>query len=191
MRNLILMMSVSLDGFIEGPNREIDWHHVDDELHNHFNEELAKMGGFLHGRVTYELMAGFWPTADADPASSRPIKEFARIWREMPKIVYSRTLTHAEWNSTIVRDVVPREVNALKAQPGGDLSLGGADLVASFMKHDLIDEYRIYVHPVLIGKGKPLFAASDKRTNLRLVESRAFGNGVVLLRHRRVDANER
>ena len=185
MRNLIVMMSISLDGFIEGPNREIDWHHVDDELHDHFNEELAKMGAFLHGRVTYELMASFWPTAGADPASTRPIKEFSKIWREMPKIVYSRTLTHAEWNTTIVRDVVPREVLALKAQPGGDLSLGGADIVASFMKHDLIDEYRIYVHPVLIGRGKPLFAASDTRTNLRLVEARAFGNGVVLLRHRR------
>ena len=82
------MLSVSLDGFFEGPNRELDWHLVDDELHQHFNEELGSMGAFLDGRVTYELMAAFWPTADADPSSSGPVAEFARIWREVPKHVY-------------------------------------------------------------------------------------------------------
>ena len=96
MRKIILWMSVSVDGFIEGPGRDIDWHLVDDELHRHFNAELSAMGGFLNGRVTYELMAHFWPTADADPASTAPMREFARIWREMPKIVYSRTLERAD-----------------------------------------------------------------------------------------------
>ena len=91
MRKIILMMSVSLDGFIEGPDRELDWHMVDNELHSHFNEQLGAMGAFLDGRVTYELMAGFWPTADTDPSSTGPMVEFARIWRDMPKIVYSRT----------------------------------------------------------------------------------------------------
>src|SRR5579872_3370139 len=124
MRKVILMMSVSLDGFFEGPDRELDWQLVDDELHEHFNEELGAMSAFLDGRVTYELMAGFWPTADADPASTRAVAEFARIWREMPKIVYSRTLGDAGWNARIVRDVVPEEVIALKAQPGGDMVLG-------------------------------------------------------------------
>ena len=119
MRKVILMMSVSLDGFFEGPDRELDWPLVDDELHTHFNEELAAMGAFLDGRVTYELMAGFWPTADADPASTGLVAEFARIWREIPKIVYSRTLEDAGWNTTIVREVVPDEVMALKALPGG------------------------------------------------------------------------
>ncbi len=89
MRKIILMMSVSVDGFMEGPNREIDWHTVDDELHSHFNDELRAMSAFLSGRVTYELMARFWPTADADPSSTRPMIEFARIWRDMPKIVFS------------------------------------------------------------------------------------------------------
>ena len=186
MRKVILTMSVSLDGFIEGPNREIDWHMVDDELHSHFNEWLAAMGAFLSGRVTYELMAGFWPTADADPSSTGPMVEFARIWRDMPKIVYSTTLEHADWNTTVVRDVVPEEVMALKAQPGGDLALGGADLAAAFMRHDLIDEYRIYVHPIVIGGGKPLFPPSfGVEVVLRLVETRTFGNGVVLLRYER------
>ena len=184
-RKIILMMSVSIDGFIEGPNRELDWHMVDDELHNHFNEQLSAMGAFLSGRVTYELMAEFWPTADTDPSSTGPMVEFARIWREMPKIVYSRTLERADWNARVVRDVVVDEVLELKAQPGGDLVLGGADLAAAFMRLDLIDEYRLYVHPIVLGQGKPLFPASDARINLRLVETRTFGNGVVLLRYER------
>jgi dihydrofolate reductase len=188
MRRIIWMMSVSLDGFMEGPDRELDWHLVDDELHRHFNEQLRPMGGFLDGRVTYELMAAYWPTADADPASSEPVREFARLWREMPKIVYSRTLEKADCNTSVVRDVVPEEVMALKAQPGGDLVLGGADLAATFLRHDLIDEFRLYVHPVVIGRGKPMFAAPDARIALELAEIRAFGNGVALLRYLRPDA---
>jgi dihydrofolate reductase len=179
------MMSVSLDGFFEGPNRELDWQMVDDELHNHFNQLLGAMGAFLDGRVTYELMAGFWPTADTDPSSTGPMVEFARIWREMPKIVYSRTLERADWNATVLRDVVAEEVRELKAQPGGDLVLGGADLAATFMRHDLIDEYRLYVHPIVIGQGKPMFQPSGAKLQLRLAETRTFGNGVVLLRYER------
>ena len=185
MRRIILMMSVSLDGFIEGPDRELDWHRVDDELHRHFNEQLGAMGAFMSGRVTYELMAGFWPTADSDPSSTGPMVEFARIWRDMPKIVFSRTLERADWNTTVVRDVDPNQVRELKAQPGGDLVLGGADIAAAFMRHDLIDEYRLYVHPVVIGRGKPLFPAADTKLDLQLAEARTFGNGVVLLRYQR------
>jgi dihydrofolate reductase len=185
MRKLIFMMSVSLDGFFEGPDGELDWHLVDDELLGHFNEELGAMGAFLDGRVTYELMAAVWPAADADPASTPLMAEFARIWVDMPKIVYSRTLQRAGRNATIVRDVVPGEVMELKAQPGGDLMLGGADLTAAFMRHDLIDEYRFYVHPVIIGRGRPLFRPADIRIDLRLAGTRTFGNGVVLLRYQR------
>jgi len=177
------MISVSVDGYMEGPNRELDWHLVDDELHRHFNEELSTAGAFLEGRVTYELMAEFWPTADEDPESAEPIVEFAGIWRDMPKIVFSRTLERADWNTTVVRDVVPEEMLALKAEPGGDLVLGGSDLAATFMEHDLIDEVRLYVHPVVIGRGKPMLRPSDAWIDLRLVENRAFGNGVVLLRY--------
>jgi dihydrofolate reductase len=100
----------------------------------------------------------------------------------MPKIVYSTTLEEAGWNTTIVRDVVAKEVIELKSEPGGDLVLSGADISATFMQHDLIDEYRLYVHPVVIGRGKRLFP-SDARFDLRLAETRAFGNGVVLLRY--------
>lgn len=126
MRKIIMQMSVSLDGYFEGPDREIDWHLVDEELHLHMNERLKVMGGFLSGRVSHELMAAYWPTADADPQSSPAVAEFAGIWRDMPKFVYSRTLERADWNATIVRDVVAEEVRELKARPGGDLVLGGA-----------------------------------------------------------------
>jgi dihydrofolate reductase len=185
MRKIVLMMSVSVDGYIEGPNREIDWHLVDDELHWEFNRQLREMGAFLSGRVTWELMAGFWPTADQDPDSTPPMVEFSRIWRDTPKIVYSRTLQEAGWNTEVVRDVVAEEVRQLKAEPGGDLALGGAEVAAAFLAQDLVDEYRIYVHPVRIGRGKPLFAPSDTRAQLELASTHAFGNGVVLLHYRR------
>jgi dihydrofolate reductase len=183
MRKIISMMSVSVDGFIEGPDRDLSWHLVDEEVHTHFNQEISAMGGFLDGRVTYEMMADFWPTADADPANAGPVAEFAGIWRDMPKIVYSRTLERADWNTTVVHDVVASEVLELKAAPGGDLMVGGADLAAAFARLGLIDEYRLYVHPVVIGRGKPMFQPSDSWIHLRLAETRSFGNGVVLLRY--------
>jgi dihydrofolate reductase len=184
-RNIVVMMSVSVDGFMEGPDRELDWQLIDDELHRHFNDQLAGMGMFLDGRVTYELMAAFWPTADQDAASPPPIVEFARIWRDMPKIVFSRTLERAGWNTVVKRDVDPDEMRALKAEPGGDLAVGGADLAAAFMRHDLVDEWWLYVHPVVLGAGKPLFPPSATRLPLRLVETKTFGSGVVLLRYDR------
>jgi len=183
MRNIVLQMSVSIDGYMEGPGRDISWHLVDDELHWYLNETLRDMGGFLSGRVGYELMAGHWPTADQEPQATAPMVEFAGIWREMPKIVYSRSLKHADWNTRIVRDVVPDEVRALKAQPGGDLVLSGARIAEPFLRYGLVDEIRLYVHPVLLGRGTPLFPQGLPLTELRLVESRTFGNGVVLMRH--------
>ena len=187
-RRIIFMMSVSLDGFMEGPDRELDWQRVDAELHGHFNEWLAAAGAFLDGRVTYELMAGFWPTADRDPAATPTMAEFARIWREMPKIVYSRSLSPEAlgWNTTLARSVEVDDIERLKASPGGDLVVGGAELAAEFMRHDLIDEYRVYVHPVLIGRGKRMFLDPSVKASLTLAESRVFGNGVVLLRYRRL-----
>jgi dihydrofolate reductase len=183
MRKIVFMMSVSIDGFFAGPDGELDWQLVDEELHGHFNDWLRTAGAFLDGRVTYELMAGFWPSVDADPDASPRMAEFAGIWREMPKMVFSRTLDRAEWNTEIRREVDPTEILAMKEQPGGDLVLGGADLAATFMRLGLIDEYRIYVHPKLIGRGKRLFQPSDTQVSLSLTETRPFSNGVVLLRY--------
>lgn len=190
MRKIILMASVSVDGYFEGLDRDISWHSVDEELHQHFNDECRAFGAFLDGRITYELMADYWPTADQDPNSTAVEAEFAGIWRDMPKIVFSRTLTAAGWNTTVMRDVVPEKIAELKAQPGGDLALGGANLAATFMRHGLVDEYRIYVHPVVLGQGqgRPLFEAPDVRMNLKLARTRTFGNGVVLLQYERGEA---
>lgn len=184
MRNIIFFMSVSLDGFFEGPERELGWQTIDDELHQHFNDWLKGMSAFLDGRVSYELMAGYWPTADQDPAAPPAIAEFSRIWRDMPKVVYSKTLERAGWNSTIVREVVADEVRALKAQPGGDMVVGGANLAATFLRLGLVDEVRLYLHPVAIGRGHRLFP-DDLTVKLRLRETRTFTSGVVLLRYER------
>src|SRR3954470_20138212 len=116
MKKAILMLSMSLDGFFEGPNGELDWHLVDKELHQHFNDVLGAMSAFLDGRVTHELMAEYWPAAGQDPESSPTEVEFSRIWCDMPKFVFSRTLEHADWNTTIVSEVVPDEIRAMKAE---------------------------------------------------------------------------
>ncbi|MER8047574.1 dihydrofolate reductase family protein [Streptomyces sp. NPDC094032] len=180
---IVLFAGVSLDGYIEGPDHDIAWHRVDEELHLHFNEQLAAMGRFLSGRRTHQLMTDFWPTADADPESSPATREFAGIWRTMPKTVYSTTLDRADWNTTVVPRVDPAEVRALAASSDGDLTLSGANLAASFRDHDLIDVYQIYVHPVLIGRGTPLLTPTDTFNDLRLDTTRTFPNGVVMLRY--------
>ena len=181
----MVQMSVSLDGFMAGPDGEIDWSLVDDELHQHFNDVLRGAAAFFEGRVVYELMEGYWPTADADPGATATEREFAAIWRDTPKVVFSRTLQQVGPDAELVRDVVPEEVRARVAQVAGPVVVGGAVLAAAFAEHDLVDEYRLYVHPVLLGRGRPMFPPTDRRTALRLLESRAFGNGVVLLRHGR------
>lgn len=185
MSRIVLVTSISVDGYIEGPDRDISWHRVDEEVHQHFNEVLGTMGGFIEGRVTYELMESVWPTADTDPNSGPAEVEFARIWRRTPKIVYSRTLEQVGENATIVREVDVDQVRALKARSHGDLVIGGARLAAEFHRLDLVDEYRIYVHPVLVGDGTPHFSRGGGMRPLRLIETRTFGNGVVLLRHER------
>ncbi|MEW1616412.1 MULTISPECIES: dihydrofolate reductase family protein [unclassified Streptomyces] len=183
MNRIVSSISVSLDGYFEGPDRGIDWHLVDEEVHQHFNDTLRTAGAFLEGRVTYQLMEEFWPTADQDPANAGPMAEFAGIWRDMPKYVYSRTLTSVGPGATLVREVDRDAVCAVRDAAAGDLIVGGADLVETFRRLDLVDEYRIYVHPVLLGRGRPYFGELTGRQGLRLLETRAFGNGVVLLRY--------
>ena len=177
--------SVSLDGYFEGPGHDLSWHLVDEELHAHFNDSLAAMSVFLDGRRTHELMASFWPAMAEDPAAEPVLAEFGRIWVDKPKIVFSRTLEDTRWNTTVRREVDPAEVRALQAEPGGDMVVGGAELVDSFRRLDLIDEYRIFVHPVLVGAGTQLFRDADALTSLELLETKTFGNGVVLLRYGR------
>lgn len=179
---VIYSMQVSLDGYVEGPKGDLDWAIVDKELHRHFNDEERRTDTFLYGRRLYQLMAGYWPTAEEDPATPDYMVEYARIWKSKPKVVFSRTLDRVEWNSRLVREDVVEEVAKLKEQPGRS-SVGGPTLASALIPLGLIDEYRLYVNPVVLGGGKAMFPANGQAISLRLVETREFRSGVVLLRY--------
>lgn len=183
MRKVIYAMSVSLDGFIEAANGDISWSFPDEELHKHFNDREATIDTYLYGRRLYENMAAYWPTADENPLAPKHEIEYARIWRSKPKIVFSKTLDQVGWNARLVRGNIADEVNQLKEQPGKDLSVAGAEIAAAFMQLGLIDEYWLYLHPVVLGGGKPMFRQLRDKINLQFVETRKFGRGVVLLRY--------
>lgn len=185
MRKVIYSFSVSLDGYIEGPDGGIDWASPDEELHRHFNETEREVGAAFYGRRLYENMSGFWPTAAENPSASPQEIEYAGIWKHMPKIVFSKTLDRVGWNSELLRGGIAEKVAAMKAQPGKNMSVGGASLASAFMNLGLIDEFRLYVHPVILGSGKPMFQGVERRIDLRLVETTTFGSGVVLLRYER------
>jgi dihydrofolate reductase len=188
MRNVIYAISVSLDGFIEATNGDLRWSYPDEELHKHFNDRESEIDIHLYGRGLYENMAAFWPTADENPSAPKVEIEYARIWKDMKKIVFSKTLQQVGWNSQLVSGNIAEEVNRLKAQPGKDMSVGGAGIAAAFMHLGLIDEYWLYLHPIVLGGGKPMFPHLRDKINLQLVETRKFGCGVVLLRYRLADA---
>ena len=185
MPNVIYSMGVSLDGFIAGPSGEIDWSAPDEELHRFHNQQARDLGAQFSGRRLYEEMV-YWETADQNPSATQYELEFARIWQNLPKVVFSRTLEKVEGNARLVREVVPDEIARLKEEPGKDLAVGGAGLASTFMKHGLIDEYRLFVSPVVLGGGTPYFPSLDERLSLELVETRTFGSRVVYLRYRSV-----
>ena len=187
MRKVIYAMSVSLDGFIEAPDGDLSWSYPDEELHSHFNAKEAGIGIHLYGRGLYENMAAYWPTADQNPSAPTVEIEYARIWKDMEKIVFSKTLKQVGWNSRLVRGNIAEEVNRLKAQPGKDMSIGGAGLASTFMQLGLIDEFRLYLRSFILGSGKPMFGHLPDKINLRLVEAHTFGSSVVLLRYQRAD----
>ena len=185
MRKVIYSMSVSLDGFIAGPGGEIDWSAPDEELHRFHNERVRELGAHLCGRRLYETMV-YWET---DDPSWGPIEtEFAAIWRPLPKIVFSSTLESVEGNWRLASGGIAEEVAALRDQEpdGKDLEVGGAGLAAAFSSLGLIDEYRLFVSPVVLGAGTPYFPAIEERIELELLETRTFGSRVQYLRYRRV-----
>jgi dihydrofolate reductase len=179
MRNVFLFMMVTLDGFFEGPDHSIDWHNVDKEFNDFAIDQLNEVDTLLFGRVTYEGMARYWPTPIArenDPA-------VAEKMNALPKIVFSRTLDRAEWtNSRLVKENIAEEISKLKQQPGRDLAIfGSANLTMSLLQMGLVDELRLMVNPVVLGKGKPLFEDIHERLNLKLIKTRVFRSGNVLL----------
>jgi dihydrofolate reductase len=179
MRKLTVFNLMTLDGYIAGEGGDISWHHVDEEFQELANAASKSGNTLLFGRVTYELMAGFWPTPEA--IETDPV--VAAGMNKADKIVFSRTLQKADWNNTrLVKDGMLDEVGRLKQGTGKDLTLlGSGSIVAQFAEEGLIDEYQILLNPVAIGKGKTMFEGLKHRLALKLIRTRTFGNGNILL----------
>jgi dihydrofolate reductase len=185
MGTVIFSMGVSLDGFIAGPDGEIDWTAPDEELFQFHVDRTRELGAHLCGRGLYEEML-VWETAPESRWNPREL-EFARIWTALPKVVFSSTLETVQGNARLATGGVAEELATLKQQSGRDLSVGvgGAGFASTLVELDLIDEYRLFVSPVVLGGGTGYFPALDSRTTLELVETRTFGARVVYLRYRR------
>lgn len=180
MRELIYLFNVSLDGFVETADHSLDWTIVDDELHTWFNERTRSLDASLYGRRLYEVMAAYWPTGEDDPAATDAMREFARIWNPMPKIVFSTSLDRVEHNARLVRGDVGVVLDELRREFDGDLAVGGPDLAGQFVRLGLVDRFDLVVHPVVLGAGTPFWPELDAPLRLRLIETRAFSSGVEL-----------
>jgi dihydrofolate reductase len=183
MRSLIYSMTVSLDGFIAAPDGAIGWSVPDEELFRFHTDHVREIGTQLCGRRLYETML-YWEAAEENPLAAQEV-EFAQIWRALPKVVFSTTLENVVGNARLASDGVGEEVSRLKEQPGEDIAVGGAGLARACMEMELIDEWRLFVSPVLLGGGTPYFPTLDKQINLELVETQTFASRVVYLRYRR------
>ena len=177
MRKLFSFNMTSLDGFFEGPGHDINWHNVDEEFNDFAVDQTGSLDMILFGRRTYQLMESYWPT-DAAVADDPQI---AHLLNSLPKIVFSRTLTDADWNNTqLIKDNAAEEIQKIKSQPGKDIAIfGSADLIASLM--DVIDEHRVMIAPILLRSGTPLFKQTGDLLKLKLLNTRSFRNGNILL----------
>ncbi|WP_166677977.1 dihydrofolate reductase family protein [Kribbella kalugense] len=182
---IVVSVQVSLDGRTAGSGGELDWFVVQDELHEHFVTEHSKAGMFLYGRRTYEGMAGYWPTADEDPANDQWLVKYSKLWKSMPKAVFSKTMQYAEWDTTVLPDL--ESLAGPRERTSGDLYLvGSGEVITEFARHDLIDEYQLYVHPVALGAGPSLLEDISKRQGLTLADTQTFDHAVVKLTYRRI-----
>jgi len=185
LRKIIVSERITLDGFITGPNGEMDWmeEFLDEALANYENELQKTADTTLMGRVTYQGFESYWPHVPEDPASPKGLVEYANHLNAMRKIVFSRTLSHVEWNnSTLVREIVPEAIRKLKQEPGRNIVIhGSASIVRTLMKHGLIDRYQLLVYPIVLGSGKPLFQESSQKVKLSLVNTERHPSGVVIL----------
>jgi dihydrofolate reductase len=189
MRSIHLFVMLSLDGYFEGPDHDLSWHNVDDEFNRFAIEQLRETGLILFGRKTYQLMESYWPGAAVDPETSHDDREIAHLMNNAEKIVFSRTLDRVRetenWkNVKLRRKVDPVEIRHLKEMPGRDIWVGTSDLAVSFIKEDLIDEFRFMINPVVVGGGTRIFQGLDRRLDLELTRIRKFQSGNVLMYYR-------
>ncbi|MFD7897210.1 dihydrofolate reductase family protein [Streptomyces sp. NPDC059743] len=184
MRDVTYSMNVSLDGYIVGPDGGFDWTPPDEEVYRFVTDEVREAGVYLLGRRLYETML-YWETADQDPSLDATRLEFAAIWKRLPKVVFSTTLSAVQGNARLASGGLAEEIERLRAEPGdGDIAIGGATLAAEVAALGLIDEYRARVHPVLVGGGIPFFPQHERRVDLELVETRTFKSKIVYLGYR-------
>jgi dihydrofolate reductase len=174
MRKVIVSIMLSVDGSFEGPNKELDWHIWDDEMEKYMDNFLNTVDAILLGRVAYQLLAAYWPSST---------ENLAPKLNNLPKIVFSKTLEKVEWkNSRLIKDNIKEEMLRLKQQPGKDLVLfAGADIASTLQQLGLIDEYRIIVNPVVLSNGKPFFKDIKDRLSLKLLNTKTFNCGNVVL----------
>ncbi len=184
MRRVTYSMGVSLDGYIVGPDGGFDWTAPDEEVFRFVTDEIREVGVHLLGRRLYETML-YWETADEDRSLDESMLEWAAIWKPLPKVVFSTTLSAVQGNARLASGILAEEIERLRSEPGeGDIAIGGATLAAEAAGSGLIDEYRARVYPVLVGGGLPFFPQSERRVDLELVETRTFSSRVVYLRYR-------
>ncbi|MBO4143607.1 dihydrofolate reductase family protein [Micromonospora tulbaghiae] len=183
MRKLTFAMSLSLDGYVAAPGDDLGWSAPSDELFQFWSDRVGATGTALYGRRLWEAMSSHWPTADQQPGVTPAHAEFARRWRDMPKVVFSSTTRPVDWNTRLVTGDAVTEITRLKAEEGRAMDIGGATLAAAAMRAGLIDEYVLVTHPALVGGGKPFFTALDNWVNLALRETRTFPGGVLLTRY--------
>jgi dihydrofolate reductase len=184
MRSVTYSMGASLDGYVVGPDGKFDWAPPDPEVFRFWIDEIRGVGVHLMGRRLYETML-YWETADQDPSLDDAELEWAALWKPLPKVVFSTTLSEVQGNARLASGGLAAEIERLRAEPGeGEIAIGGATLAAQAAALDLIDEYRPMVYPVLVGGGIPFFPRQERRVDLELVETRPFGSSVVYLRYR-------
>ncbi|GGW58704.1 deaminase [Streptomyces lucensis JCM 4490] len=184
MRSVTYSMSVSLDGYVVGPDGSFDWTAPDEEVFRFATGEVRELGVHLLGRRLYETML-YWETADQDPSLDFSTHEFAALWKSLPKVVFSTTLSAVQGNARLACEGLAEEIERLRAESGeGDIAIGGPTLAAEAAALGLIDEYRARVYPVLLGGGIPFFPQHGRRVDLELVETRTFSSRVVCLRYR-------
>jgi len=183
MRKLTFAMNMSLDGYVAAPGDDLGWTVLSDELFQWWSDRVDATGLALYGRKLWEAMSSHWPTADKQPGATPATIEYARRWRDMPKVVFSSTISTVDWNTRLFTGDAVTEITRLKAEDGGPMDIVGATLAAAAMRAGLIDEYVIVTHPVLVGGGTPFFTTLDSWVNLTLMETRTFLGGVVLTRY--------
>ena len=181
MGKLIYALNVSLDGFIETPDRSLDWSIADDELLAWFADRARGLSASLYGRRLYELMSAYWPTSQQDPDATEAAREFGRLWLAIPKIVFSTTLTSVDWNSRLVHGDVGEQLKQLRSEFDGDFEVAGPTLASQFVRLGLVDRYEVVIHPVILGSGTPYLPSLDRRIRLRHTDTLTFGSGVTYL----------